>query len=220
MIISKHKSALVALLLGLFSITAAVAPAYAAPISFSSLSQPGNSFAAEGSSYTQQGLTFSGGSFDIWQASSSNLPGLSVANTSLFQFFAGSVTSITAAGNAPFTLNSIDLAPLVSGGTGTFDVTFVGTRADASTVSRTFMVSDSEPTALQTFNFPDFANVVNVSFTQGTNIGFFAAQDTAYQFDNVAFTPAISAVPEPDSLALLAIGAAGLFGRFRKRVNA
>ena len=218
MTISKHKSGLVALL-GL-SITATVVPAYAATVSFSSLSQPGNTFAAEGTSYTQQGLTFSGGSFDIWQASSSNLPGLSVANTSLFQFFAGSGTLITAAGNAPFTLNSIDLAPLISGGAGTFDVTFVGTRANASTISRTFTVSDSTSPALQTFNFPDFANVVSVSFAQGTNIGFFVAQGTAYQFDNVAFTPTVSAVPEPESLALLAIGVAGLIGRFRKRANA
>ncbi len=58
--------------------------ANAETISFSSLSQPGNSYAAEGSSYTQQGFTFANGTFAVWQASSANLPGLDAANTSLF----------------------------------------------------------------------------------------------------------------------------------------
>ncbi len=76
---------------------------------------------------------------------------------------------MTAAGNAVFTLHSIDLAPLIAGGTGTFNLTFLGTQADAATVSQTFTVSDSAPSALHTFDFSHFTNLVSVSFTQGTN---------------------------------------------------
>ena len=41
------------------------------------------------------------------------------------------------------------------------------------------------PPELQTFDFTNFTNLVSLSFTQGTNSGFFAAQDAAYQFDNL-----------------------------------
>ncbi|MDQ2841265.1 MAG: PEP-CTERM sorting domain-containing protein [Acidobacteriota bacterium] len=201
------------------AIAACSMAANAATLNFSSLSQAGSSYAAEGSSYTQQGFTFTSGTFAVWQASSANLPGLDTANTSLFQFFAGGVTSMTAGGNGAFTLSSIELAPLVAGGAGTFGVTFVGTKADASTVSQTFTVSYSGTPTLQTFAFPNFTNVVNVSFTQGTNIGFFVAQSTAYQFNNVVVTPSAT-TPEPGSLPLLAIGAVCLIGLGSKRANA
>ncbi|MDQ2712214.1 MAG: hypothetical protein M3Y72_26360 [Acidobacteriota bacterium] len=94
------------------AIAACPIAAEAATINFSSLAQPGNSYAMEGSSYTQ-GFTFANGSFAVWQTSSPNLPGLDPTNTSLFEFYAGGATSLTAAGNAPFTLSSIDLAPLI-----------------------------------------------------------------------------------------------------------
>jgi hypothetical protein len=192
--------------------------AYATTIDFSSLSGPGSTYMGEGTSYTQQGFTFSSDTLEVWQASSANLPGLSAANTSLFEFYADGDTTITAAGDAPFTLDSIDLAPLIAGGSGSFDVTFIGTYADSATVSQTFTVNDGTPPALQTFDFTDFTNVVKVSFEQGTNSGFFVAQDTAYQFDNVVVTASSTAVPEPRGLSLLAIGAAGLIGLFLKRM--
>jgi hypothetical protein len=194
--------------------------ANATTINFASLSQPGTGITTEGSSYTQQGFTFAGGTLAVYQASSPNLPGLAAANTSLFDYFADDETSITAAGNAPFTLNSIDLAPLVagSGPTTTFDVTFIGTLADASTVNQTFTVADSAIPELQTFDFTNFTNVVSVSFEQGTNIGFFAEQDTAYQFDNVVVNSTSStSVPEPGTLSLCAITVAGLIFRSGKR---
>jgi hypothetical protein len=181
-------------------------------INFSSLSQSGTGITTEGTSYTQQGFTFSGNSstLAVWQASSSNLPALSASDTSLFQYFAAATTTLTDAGNAAFTLNSIDLAPLIAGGSGTFTVTFVGTHADHTTVMQTFTVSDGTPAALQLFDLSGFSNVVSVSFAQGTNSGFFAAQDTAFQFDDVVLNAAATGTPEPGSLSLLAIGAAGL----------
>jgi hypothetical protein len=154
--------------------------------------------------------------FDVWGASSPNLPGLNVANTSLFEFFAGSTTTLTEGGSV-FALNSIDLAPLIAGGAGSFTVTFQGTHPDTSTVSQMFTVNDSTPAALTTFSFSSFTNLVSVSFTQGANIGFFGAQGTAYQFDNVVVNA--SSVPEPATIGLFAAGAGFIVITIRLRRN-
>src|SRR5579862_6886783 len=115
-------------------------PLFADIVNFAALSQAGSTFLDVGNPVIQQGFTFTSNSGDlyVWEASSPNLPSSNVADTSLFEFFAGA-TTLTANGGA-FTLNSIDLAPLIAGGAGSFDVTFTGTRADTSTVSQTCTV--------------------------------------------------------------------------------
>jgi len=204
----------------LVAVAALPVTAFAGPITinFSSLSQPGSSYNVVGASVTQQGVTVAGTQMYAWGASSPNLPSLNTADTSLFDFYAGNGDSITAAGSAPFTINSIDLAPLIAGGTGTFNVTFTGSFADSSTISQTFTVNDA-PDALQAFDFTGFTNVVDVTFTQGTNIGFYAAQSTAYQFDDIDLTVAgtASPTPEPGSFLLLGTGLVGLVSAARRK---
>ncbi len=196
-------------------LTAGSAVADIATISFDSLSQPGSGLISKGGSISQDGFTFSSAdaAFDIWGASSANLPGLLPANTSLFEFFANSTTTLSEGGTA-FALNSMDLAPVIASGTGSFTVSFTGTHPDSSTVSQTFTVNDGTPAELQTFDFSGFTNLVSVTFTQGTNIGFFGSQDTAYQFDNVSV---VSVTPEPDLFPILTIASLGLVAFSIKR---
>ncbi len=200
-------------------ITGGLLPAGATTISFAGLSQAGNSSTAEGNSVTQQGFSFTdllngvGNGLSVWQASSANLPGLNVANTSLFEFFASSTTRLTQVGNGAFTLNSIDLAQYNNlQSAGTYTVTFTGTHADTTTVSQTFTLNRVVGTpALQTFNFSNFANVVKVEFTQGIAPG-----GTAYQFDNVVVN-AVAGVPEPATFLLGAVSLAGLLAARMRR---
>jgi PEP-CTERM motif len=203
-------------------LTAGTVMASATTINFSSLSggAPDPSLTGAilvGASYTQAGFTFaSGGSkFDVWQASSPNLPSLNPADTSLFEFYAGVTTTLTD-GGSPFTLSSIDLAPVIAGGTGTFTVTFTGTHPNTTTISQTLTVNDS-PSALQTFAFSGFTNLVSVAYDQGTNSGYFGSQDTAYQFDNVVVSG--SSVPEPDTLLMLGSGVLAAAGALRRKLN-
>ncbi len=199
-------------------LTAGAAMASADTISFGSLSQAGSTYASEGGSYSQDGFTLSSQSsaFYIWEASSPNLPGTNTADTSLFEFYAYSTTTLSH-GGSEFSLDSIDLAPLIAGGSGTFTVTFTGTFADLSTVSQTVTVGDGTPPELQTFDLTGFDNVESVTFTQGTNSGFFETQDTGYQFDNLVVSAGAVSTPEPSSVPFVSISLLGLIAVSIKR---
>jgi PEP-CTERM motif len=182
-------------------------------IDFAGLSQAGSSATFEGNSYTQQGFTFTdqldsifGHGLAVWQASSPNLPGSSVANTSLFEYYAESTTVLKQAGNVPFALESIDLAQYwVVSSAGSLFATFVGTRPDLSTVTQTFTLNYPAGTPqLQTFHFSSgFDDVIKVSFEQSIAPG----TNKAFQFDNLVIA---STVPEPSSFLILLAGLAML----------
>jgi hypothetical protein len=199
------------------STTCASGIAQAAVISFSSLSQPGTELRQLGNTVSQDGFTFasSGGSFgnilSVWQAGSANLPVGGVASTSLMEYYAESTTTMTATDGSAFQLNGIDLASWAVGQIGTMTVTFDGTRTDGSLVSQSFDVinSGNSTPELQRFEFgASFTNLSSVRFKQGRN-----SFSTAFQFNNLS----VSTVPEPGSLALLALAAGGAALALRRR---
>ena len=211
-------------LLALFVILAA-ASASATTINFASLqgnapdlSLPGALQA--GTSFTQQGFVVAsvGGPFDVWQFGNAKFPGTSPAATSLFEFYAGSETLITYNGSQPFTLDSIDFAPLLSGGSGPFTFLVTGVYPDQSFITQMVTVNNS-PFGLQTVTFSGFTNVTAVNFLQGTNAGYFQGQETAYQFNNIVVTSTTSAIPEPRTLLMLGSGVLGLAGVARRKLK-
>ena len=178
-------------------VSLAAASASAATINFASLQASSPDPEVPGaltlgtSSYTQQGLTIGTccvKSFDVWKLGNSNFPGTSPAATSLFNYpVTGNTTQITYNGGQPFTLDSIDFAPLLRGGSGSFTFWVTGDCGDGCTVSQPVTISNSA--RLQTVRFSGFTNVLAVTFSQGTIAGSLgqptAQQETAYQFNNI-----------------------------------
>jgi len=78
---------------------------------------------------------------------------------------------------------------------------FTGKRADNSTITNTFSLTD--PENMHTFTFTGMTDVVSVEWYQYWPYN---------QFDNVT----TSAVPEPATLSVLGIGALALLRRRRK----
>ena len=178
-------------------VSLAAASASAATINFASLQASSPDPEVPGaltlgtSSYTQQGLTIGTccvKSFDVWKLGNSNFPGTSPAATSLFNYpVTYNTTTITYNGGQPFTLDSIDFAPLLRGGSGSFTFWVTGDCGDGCTVSQPVTISNSA--RLQTVRFSGFTNVLAVTFSQGTIAGSLgqptAQQETAYQFNNI-----------------------------------
>ena len=124
-------------------------------------------------------------------------------STALFNDVIGGVTLLRHAAGLSFSLSSIDLTelndPLMS------SVTFVGFSALGPTVFQTFVL-DGNAFQPETFAFgPEFSNLSLVSWTQSAPF---------HQFDNIV----VEAVPEPASLALVALGVLAL-GLYRRRAN-
>jgi len=212
----------------------APATASASIINFSSLLSGGTPVSlggygdarSYGTSLSLGGLTFTttnniANGLIAWETTNANHPTGGAPATSLTEWAAGFQITFTRTGGGTFELNGIDLAnwgTIAGAWPLTFDVNFVGTRADSSTVSQTFTVTNptfAAPTpALQTFAFSGFTNLVNVKVTQGVY-----GSGTAFQFNNVNVGPAdtTTAAPEPATLLLFGGGTALMAGlrRFR-----
>ncbi|MFO1321393.1 MAG: PEP-CTERM sorting domain-containing protein [Burkholderiales bacterium] len=195
-------------------------PGRAAVIDFAGLSAPGNDFAFLGTTVAQGGFVFEstpslyGGELGVWQDDSPNHPAGGVAGTSLVEYYAYAVTTMTPADGQPFRLDAIDLAPWRAGQYGSFDVTFVGTKRDGSTVAQTVTVRNANGAVpvLQHFPFSGFIDLASVAFVQGESPSSY----TAYQFNRVDVSRA--PVPEPGTVWLFSLGiVGGVASRLRRR---
>ena len=187
-------------MVGIAFVLCGVGTAHAATIDFDSLGQAGGGFILVGSPYAEDGfrLTAAGGFFRMWRDAHPYYPG-SPAFTSPTP---NDTITLTEIGGATFNILSIDLSEAVNLGGQNVSVTFVGTRADTSTVNQTFNLDGSF--GPETFAFTGFTNLVSVSWVQSPDY---------HQFDNVVVAP------EPGTLALFAIGALGLAAFPRRQLR-
>jgi hypothetical protein len=144
--------------------------------------------------YAKDGLIFTA----FVPHSSGNTPGFGTfgtlsssfaGSTFLFNINGGGGTTLTRADGRPFHLFSIDLAETPnfdSDGNpvdlGSFTLTFIGTRANGSTVRATANIAPFP--SVTSFKFSGFTNVVSVMWFQGGG----GASGLTHQFDNVRVT--------------------------------
>jgi hypothetical protein len=191
------------ILFGLFVSVAAASQAVV--ITFDALGSAGTTSNNVASPYTELGYTFTsnssgtGNEFAVWQSGSVDYTG----SPALFNNFDSGITTLTAVGGSAFNVVSIDLANVYrTAGTNQI-VSFTGTRADTTTVTNNFTLTDSAN--MHTFTFTGMTNMVSMAWTQ---------LSPYHQFDNVTLSP----VPEPASILLVAAGLAAVSRRRRRNV--
>lgn len=193
--------------LGFAALVAAVsmAPtANAVVLDFQTLGSAGTGLTNVADGYTEDGFKFLNttlpnlsDSFGVWQNSSGAFAG----STALFNQWQDAVTQLSAVGGGAFdasqiSLASLNLSPLPN------TVTFVGTRADSSTVTNAITMSN--PSQLLTYNFTGMTNIVKLEWSQAFPF---------HQFDNVVV---VNSVPEPATVSAIALGIVALARRRRR----
>jgi hypothetical protein len=179
-------------------------------INFSPLAQAGgdatgvplSAFHGVGSSYTQDGFTFTATdnpwgpqTLGAWKRRSSNHPPGGNKATSLTAYYAATRITITTT-TASFDLTSIDLAQWGAGqggGRGTFPVTFHGIRGEREVATQTFQVHRMPRSpVLSTYRFKGFTNLTSVYVIEE---GTFA---TGYGFQLNNMVVRSSRTPNPE----------------------
>lgn len=172
-------------------------------LDFESLVTAGTGIRDVADGYTEDGFKFlnltlpnRADSFGVWQTGNSAFPG----STSLFNPWQDATTQLSQVGGGAFDattirLASLNLSPLAN------TVTFVGTRADSSTITQAITMVN--PSIMTTYSFTGMSNIVKLEW-----VHTFPFQ----QFDNINVNP----VPEPATIAILGLGALALIRRRRK----
>ena len=171
----------------------------ATTITFNALEQAGGGFIDSGAAYTENGFQLSGG--DLVTAQQNNVEWY-FGSASMFQNVPNGTTTLTAIGGGPFSLNSIDLAPVSTVYPSGASVTFTGNIHGGGTITETFIAPTTYTFA--TYDFTGFANLDSVTWTQAFPYT---------QADNLV----VDAVPEPASLMLVGTGVLTFVARRRRR---
>jgi len=152
-----------------------------------------------GSSYVEDGFLLQS---SAWLPNSLVVAGNSLSAGS-YAMGATPLATTTLTGASAFSIGSIDLRRGFS--FSNWSVTFTGTKADASTVTQSFSLNN---TNWNTFTFgAGFSNLTSLSWDEGAL--------RVYAFDNINVT----AVPEPETYAMMLAGL-GLVALARRRKSA
>ncbi len=182
--------------------------AHAVPVllDFDSLNSADNNFNF-GATYSEDGFTFTDGTANLSTFGSNDGSGRWTGSAALFTNTPNAIVTLTNDAGAAFSLSSIDISELnFAGGV---RVSFLGTLLGGGTVEQIF--DTDGPFGLQTFNFnAGFTNLISVQWAQVSPF---------HQIDNiVADVPVdVISVPEPGTIALFAIGLAGIGLQRRKK---
>jgi hypothetical protein len=163
-----------------------------------------------GLSFDTQGFRFTTSSIGFRTPCSGNPFGYT-GTTTLYNDGTNATTTLTSLAATPFSIQSIDLAPLGRDSRPQL-VTFIGTLVGGATVTQAFTIPGGAglPT-LATYTFqPTFANLTSLQFSPQTA--------PFYQFTNLRLDQAV--VPEPGTWALLGTGLLGVAGIARRRRRA
>jgi hypothetical protein len=199
-------------LVGLSALDARSAAAQNVVIDFEDLACGGTGANTFAGPYLSSGFSFASSStngFGNWCTGSPHFPGSTAMGNNAFS----GITYLTKIGGGAFSLFSMKLAQLYYGSFAAQSILFTGILPNSSLVFQTFTIAANSGTPVLTqFQFTNaFRNVTQVSWSQG------AVQ--VHQFDDVNAN--LTAIPEPITMSLLAIGLVGVagVGYLRQRRN-
>lgn len=190
------------LLVGLLLTLAKTGFADTTVLDFNALAHDNDEYTYHNPLYIEDGFTLDANhifGFASWGALSEHY----VGSPSLINDAGPGLTSLKKSDDGLFNVHSIDLAGLFN--MLQVQVTFIGTKADASVVTQTL----SGSSALTTYTFSGFTELSKMEWRQDNEtLGL-------HQFDNIV----LSTVPEPNMAWLLSGGLIGLAALRHKKSN-
>ncbi|HEY0780566.1 MAG TPA: PEP-CTERM sorting domain-containing protein [Gemmatirosa sp.] len=215
-------SALVGAVLGTLALGAAAAPAHAqsaVTLDFNSLQvTDGSGIRYVDNCYQESGFVITAvgvgcGTAGSFATASADDPVLWTGSPSLFfNDPTATVVSLASVSGSPFSMQSIDFAPFLGAGG---DVMLTGFLTGGGTVTQTCTVAAGSPFASPALSTCSLGSAfVGLSSVQLAGMNAFG--EPIVEFDNVALT----ATPEPTTVALFAAGLLGLGAAARRRRQA